>query len=124
MAVDFSSLIYAPGQDFFGRDVTISPIASAPGAAAYGARGIYGTRDTQIMTDAGMAIVSDQQTILDIRDNEWFNAGLPLPIQGDLIHIPAEGEIPAEGDFEITDTSRNGGGETTLVIRKFERAEP
>ena len=46
--------------------------------------------------------------------------GQVLPQQGDLIHIPAEGMIPAEGDFEVTDVDRNGGGETTLAIRKWE----
>lgn len=124
MAVDFTSLLYAPCQDFYGRDVTITPIASAPGASAYIARGIYGTRAVNIMTEMGMAEVSDQETILDIRDLDFFNAGRALPAQGDLINIPGEENIVAEGDFEVTDISRNGGGESTLTIRKYELAEP
>ena len=44
---------------------------------------------------------------MDIRDNELFAIGQVLPQQGDLIHIPAEGPIPAEGDFEVTDADRN-----------------
>jgi hypothetical protein len=124
MAIDFSSVLYLQCQDQFSRDVTITPINSAPGSGAYAARGIYGTRDVEVQTDMGMAIVSDQETILDIRDNEFFDAGLVLPQQGDLINIPQDGNIPAEGDFEVTDTHRNGGGETTLVIRKFEPAAP
>jgi hypothetical protein len=43
-----------------------------------------------------------------------------LPEQGDLINIPADGEVPAEGDFEVTRVTRIDGGETTLSIRKYE----
>ena len=124
MAVDFSTMLYLPTQDIFGRDVVITPIKSNPAAGAYTMRGIYGTRAVEVLSDAGMAIMSDQETILDIRDNEFFDAGHALPQQGDLINIPVDGNIPAEGDFEVTDTSRNGGGETTLVIRKWETAAP
>lgn len=125
MAVDFSTLLYSQCQNLYGRNVVITPVASAPGAPAYNARGIYGTRPIEIMTDLGPAIISDQgQTILDIRDVEFFNAGDALPQQGDLITIPAEGAIPAAGDFEVVSTSSNGGGETTLEIRKWEAQVP
>jgi hypothetical protein len=40
-------------------------------------------------------------------------------VQGDYIDIPAAGAITVGvGLYEITDASANGGGETTLVIRK------
>jgi hypothetical protein len=114
-----STLVYLPCQDLFGRPVTITPIASQPGAPAYSARGIYGTRALDVMgLDA--SIISEQQTILDIRDDEFA----VLPAQFDLVNIPATDSVPAEGDFEIKDASRNGGGETTLVIRKLETAAP
>jgi hypothetical protein len=124
MAVDFSTLLYSPCEQFFGRDVTITPVVSAPAASAYVARGIFSTRNVMVATDAGLVELSDQESILDIRDLEFITAGIALPVQGDLINIPAEGDIPAEGNFEVTDTSRNGGGETTLVIRKWESAAP
>lgn len=123
VAIDFSTMLYLHTQDFYGRALTITPINSAPGAPAYGARGIYTTRPVDIM-ETDMSMVSDQQTIIDIRDNEFFDAGHVLPLQGDLIAVPAEGNIPAEGPFEITDTDRNGGGETTLVVRKLVTAVP
>jgi hypothetical protein len=129
MAIDFSTTLYLHCQDFYSRAVIITPIVSSPGAPAYQARGIYGTRDVEVTTgdpfgSTTMALISDQQTIFDIRDNEFFDSGYVLPQQGDLLNIPREGNIPAEGDFEVTDTQRNGGGETTLVIRKYEAAVP
>jgi hypothetical protein len=123
MAVDFSTVLYLHAQDFFSRAITVTPVASNPGAPAYTVRGIYTTRPVEIMVE-GMAMVSDQQTIVDIRDNEFFDAGHLLPIQGDLIDIPAEGNIPSVGMLEVTDTDANGGGETTLTVRKLMTAAP
>jgi hypothetical protein len=124
MAVDFSSLIYLQCQDTFGRSATFTPLVSAPSAGAYASRGIFTTRAVEIQTDQGMAVVIDHETIFDIRDNEWFDAGWALPLQGDLINIPAEGGIPAEGDWKVMDVTHNGGGETTLVIQKYGPAAP
>jgi hypothetical protein len=124
MAVDFSSLIYLQCQDTFGRSATFTPIASAPGGGTYTLRGIFQTRAVEVQTEAGMAIVIDHETIFDIRDNEWFDAGLALPLQGDLVFIPAEGTIPAEGDWQVMDVTHNGGGETTLVIQKYGASAP
>jgi hypothetical protein len=120
MAVDFSTLLYLQAQNQFGRWVTITPIVSNPGAPAYPLRGIYDSGPVDIETDFGTVMISDQTTILDIRDNEVWAIGQVLPQQGDRINIPAEGAIPAEGDFEVTDVDRNAGGETTLTIRKWE----
>lgn len=124
MAIDFSTVLYLHAQDMFGRSIIITPVNSNPGAPAYTLRGIYTTRPIDIITDAGMAMISDQETIVDIRDNEFFDAGAAIPQQGDLIEIPVEGNIPAAGIFEITDSDANGGGETTLTIRKWETAAP
>lgn len=120
MAVDFSTLLYQATQNVFARAITITPIVSNPGAPAFTMRGIYDSGPVDIETDMGTVMISDQTTIVDIRDNELFAMGQVLPQQGDLIHIPAEGAIPAEGDFEVTDADRNAGGETTLTIRKWE----
>lgn len=116
MAIDFSALIYAPNFDVWARLITVTAIASR-GGAVFNARGIYGTRDTMIQTDAGVAVISDQETILDVLEREF--GGVP-PVQGDIIDIPPEGDITdGVGTWEVTDTSTNGGGETTLVIRRL-----
>ena len=124
MGVDFSTVLVLHCQDLFARYVTITPVVSAPGAPAYTLRGIYATRPIQIATEIGMALLSDQQTIFDVRDNEFFDGGYALPVQGDQLNMPADGNVPAEGDFEIIDAERDGGGETTLIIRKLETAAP
>jgi hypothetical protein len=123
MGLDFSTLVYLPTQDFFGREIIITPINSNPGAPAYTVRGIYDSGPVDIMGEAGL-MMSDNETTLDIRDNEFFDIGQPIPIQGDLITIPADGNVPAAGDFEVTDADPNGGGETTLAIRKWEPPAP
>src|SRR5262245_3075434 len=107
MAINFSTIVYIPCQDLFGRKIVVTPVNSAPGFPAYEARGIYTTRAIDISTNVGgwegMAMISDQQTIVDIRDKEFLASGRAIPIQGDLIDIPAEEDIPAAGLFEITD---------------------
>jgi len=118
MALNFSTLVYLPCQDTFGRDATFYP---AGGGASYWGRGIYDTRGTVVETDVGLAILSDQETIFDIREVEFGT----LPKQGDRVDIPEDDAgNPALGLFEITDAWTNGGGETTLVIRKVVTAAP
>ena len=47
-----------------------------------------------------------------------------LPVQGDQVAIPAEGGLPDAGSWEVIDTSRNGGGETTLTLRRLMPPKP
>jgi hypothetical protein len=124
VAVDFSTVLYLHAQDMFGREIIITPVNSSPGSPAYTLRGIWTTRPIEILTDVGMAVLADQETIVDIRDNEFLDAGYAIPSQGDLVQIPADNGIPDEGTYEITKTEINGGGETTLVVRKWMVAAP
>jgi hypothetical protein len=118
MAIDFSALIYSPCMDVFARPITVTAIASRAGAV-YSARGKLDTRGTVIMTDAGAAVISDQETILDIRERDPEFGGIP-PAQGDVVDIPADGAIiDGVGTYEVTDAAWNGGGEITLVLRKM-----
>ena len=115
MALDFSLLVYMPGQDVFGRPITVTAVNSRAGAV-YGARGIVDTRGTMIQTDAGMAVLSDQETICDIRERE---VNMNPPQQGDEIYVPPDGEIEdMVGTYIVTDASWNGGGEITLILQK------
>lgn len=121
MAVNFSDLVYLPNFDMFARSITVTPLASQPGVPAYGARGIYDTRPIDVQAEDG-SIVSDAQTILDVRDVEFA----VLPAQLDLINIPVDSEAGpiGAGDYEIINVMGNGGGETTLVIRKVLASKP
>lgn len=120
MAVDFSTEVYSPNFDYWSRPIMVTPLASSPGSPAYGARGIYDTNETDIIGLDGSNIISDQRTELDILQVEFL---IP-PIQGDQIDIPAVDSLPALGLFEVVDFSNNGGGEITLIIRKFDTAAP
>ena len=120
MAVDFSTLVYLPNFDMFARPISVTPLASQPGLPAYVARGIYDTRPIDVQAEDG-SIISDQQTILDILEVEFA----VIPEQLDRIHIPADPAAGRDlGDFEIVNSETNGGGETTLVIRKIVVARP
>lgn len=115
MAVNFSTLVYAPNFDVFSIPITITPV----GGAAYSARGILGTRAVDVLALDG-SIFSDQQTILDILETEFA----VLPKQGDIVSIPFDCNGAPQGDWEIKDSSSNGGGETTLIIRRVQPAKP
>jgi len=123
MALDFSTLVYLPSMDTFARVVTVTPLASQPGAPAYNSRGIFSTRPVDVGGMDG-SIISDQQTILDVRDAEF----LVVPEQLDRINIPFDASAgdtgDALGDWEVVDTESNGGGLTTLIIRKLVTSKP
>jgi hypothetical protein len=125
MAVNFSALVYQPCQTVFGRSVTVVPRVSLPGYGPYVRRGIFKTRPTTIDGGELGAIISDQQTVLHIREVDYPK----IPEQGDGIIIGAEGGIPPPGvnradapptEFTVTDISNNAGGETVLVLQKQE----
>jgi hypothetical protein len=119
MGLDYSAQVYEPAYDLFARTVTVTPVVSQPSMPAYSARGIYTTEDKEVIAEDGSVFV-DQATILDIREIEFA----VLPMQKDLIDIPVDGTVVAEGTFEVVSGSSNGGGETTLVIRKIAPVVP
>jgi hypothetical protein len=114
MAVNFSTMVYGPAQEQFGRPVnftsTLGNSFTGPG------RGIYDSRVLTVALEDG-SVITDQETILDIRASEFA----VLPMQGDTIDIPYEqtSQLEALGKFEIINRSDNGGGETTLTLRKM-----
>lgn len=119
MGVNFSNEVLLHGFNMFSVGITITPVKSQPGQAAYGNRGIYDTRPNDVMAEDG-SIISDQQTILDIRESEFT----VLPIQGDLVNIPVDCNGAPLGNYEIMDADTNGGGETTLLLRKIVTEKP
>ena len=125
MGVDYSTMMYLPNYNFWARPVTFYPVKSQPAVPSYNARGILGTVDIDIVAMDG-SDVSEQRTILDILEREFA----VLPVQQDRLYIPndsggfgADG-MPAEGWWEVNDISRNGGGETTLTLRRWEPSAP
>jgi hypothetical protein len=120
MAVNFSDDVYLPAQGLFGRAITVTPLASQPGAASYPGRGIFDLDAIDVAALDG-SILSETKIILDIRDIE-FTVG---PLQGDIIEIPADpAGLAAEGSFEVIDADPNGGGETTLTLRRLVAPKP
>ena len=119
MPVNWSEQLYAQEQAVYGRTITVTPIASQPAGSAYVARGIL---DIEVLDVVALdnSIVSETRVILDIRDAEF----LVVPRQGDVIAIPADSGIPDEGSFEVIDTGPNGGGETTLTLRRIVPSKP
>lgn len=114
MALNFTRQIYLPCQDVFSVPIVIHPVFSQPDGISYPARGIFDTRQLDVMAEDG-SIYSDQQTILDLRTAE-----LPaLPQQKDRVTIPFDCNGEPLGDFIITDTSLNGGGELTCVLKRW-----
>jgi hypothetical protein len=119
MPVNFSDQVYLHCFDTFGRVIVVTPVVSQAGQAAYTARGIFDTVPIDVVALDG-SIISEQRTILDLREVEFA----VLPVQGDQVAIPADGGLPDAGNWEIIDGSRNGGGESTMTLRKLMTAKP
>ena len=119
MPIDFSSLVYAPAYNTFARVIKVIPLASQPGGRPYDARGIL---DTAALDVGGLdeTVISEQRIILDVRDAEFA----VVPRQNDQVDIPADGGLPDQGRFEVIDATINGGGETTLVLRRVVSPDP
>jgi len=115
--IDFSQGLYAICMEVFAGPCTFTPIRSQPGQPPYEARGIYGTEAIDVVAEDG-SIISDQRTIFDILEAEFAI----LPMQGDLVFLAAGNfahQISEDGTYEILDADTNGGGETTLALRKL-----
>lgn len=120
MAVNFSTDLYLIGYNVFARPITVTPVASQPGQPAYANRGIFDSKETDILAENG-SIVSDSVTILDIRMEEFP----VLPMQHDIIDIPYHAGTPG-GTFEVLDLAGigNAGGEITLTLREIRSPLP
>ena len=115
MAVNLDVLLQSPIFDFWAVPVTFRPFASLPGQPDYQGRGILNTYSIDIAAIDG-SILSDQRTILDIRESEFE----VLPQQNDRLVIPQDCNGVPKGEYQITDAASDGGGQTMLTIRKYE----
>jgi len=120
MGVNYSTEIYALNYNYWSRPVTFYPIKSQPSIQSYHARGIFATVSVDIVS-ADASNISEQRTILDILESEF----VILPTQQDRVYIGVDTSgMRAEGMFEVNDVSTNGGGETTLELRKLLVSSP
>jgi hypothetical protein len=113
--INFSVLCYLPAFDTFAVPVVFYPLVSQPGAPSFTERGIFDTTTINVLAENN-SIYSDQRTILDIREAEF---GI-LPSQGDHVAIPRDCNGVDQGEWVIVDYFANGGGQTTLTLRKVE----
>jgi hypothetical protein len=120
VGVNYSLMIYAPNFTQFARPVIFYPVTSSPGVASFNTRGIFHDGRLDVVLEDGSLYVN-QETSLDILETDFANAGMPLPQQFDRVVIPQDGPggMIAEGEFEVTTVTRNGGGETNLILRKW-----
>lgn len=115
MGVDWSTEVYLLNYNMFARPVMFYPIKSQPSVPSYTARGIFSTIPIDIIVQDG-GNLSDQKTILDILEREFA----VLPVQQDRVYIGLDTSgMPAIGTFEIQDIDTNGGGESTLTLRRW-----
>jgi hypothetical protein len=114
VALNYSVQVYRPAFNIFARPVTF-----VGNAVPSSGRGIYNTDTLDVMTEDG-SVLSDQRTVLDILEEEYT----VLPSQDDTVIIPADLDLPALGEFKVIDVKTNGGGETTLTLRKVVVSKP
>jgi hypothetical protein len=113
--INFSTLVYLPAFDTFAVDAVFYPLVSSPGSPSYTERGIFDTTTVNVLAENN-TIYSDQRTILDIRDAEFAIT----PRQGDHVAIPRDCNGVDQGEWVIVDYWSNGGGQSTLTLRKVE----
>lgn len=114
MALNYSALVYRQAFNIFAR-----PVMFVGDAVPSSGRGIYNTDTEDVVTEDG-SVFSDQRTVLDVLEEEYT----VLPSQNDTVIIPAELDLPALGEFKVIDVRSNGGGETTLTLRKVVVSKP
>jgi len=120
MGVDYATAVYLMNYNMWARPVTFYPVSSQPGVPSYNGRGIFGTVAIDIIAMDG-SDVSEQRTILDILEAEFSI----LPTQQDRLFIPDDvGAMKSQGWWEVNATETNGGGETTLTLRRWTLPKP
>ena len=119
MGLDFSLLIYKPNFDQWARQIVFDPVVSQPALGSVSARAIWHCDQLEDILEDGSIFVG-QRVSVDILESEFP----VLPQQGDQITVLADGTLRAEGPFEVVSRTRNGGGETNLVLRELVTAVP
>ncbi len=104
--MDFSSLVLAPAMAVFAQPITVTPVASQPGAPAYPARGSWSWKPAEEELPDG-TYHSTNQPALGIRLADF---AVP-PKQNDTV-------VTAQGAFTIIDVVPDGQGGADLKLRQ------
>jgi len=110
MAIDFNSLVLGPSQAVFGREIEVRLAETRPGDPLYYGTGIYTSRSVDVPFADG-TILSDQQTTLDLKVDEWTH----LPARGDRVRI-----LDIDTEYWVADQCFDGQGGVRLPLRKTE----
>jgi hypothetical protein len=116
MAINYSQMVYEHAQNTFSRPVTFTPQGGSP----FTGRGIMDIDAIDVAAEDG-SIISETRVVLDIRVEEFT----VQPKQGDRVDVGGDPSgIPEQGAFVIIDADPNGGGETTLTLRRIVETKP
>ena len=110
--IDFGGLVLAPAMAVFARPVTVTPLVSQPGAAAYPARGVWAVRAIDVPLEDG-TIMNSKVLTLGIRTAEFA----VRPRKGDQIEVLAHGSLPRVGICLVDDTNPDGQGGMSLIAK-------
>ena len=109
--MDFSSLVLNPAMLVFGQPITVTPVASRPGAAPYAARGSFSSKPVTIQLECSQDYHQTQELALGVRLADFPVA----PVQGDTITM-------AQGAFVVFNVTLDGQGGADLFLRETDRA--
>jgi hypothetical protein len=115
MGLDFGVLTKSVVVEFYGRPIIITPV----GGATYTSRGVW-HKDNDDYFAEDSSIVTDHRISIDVLDSDFAI----VPRQGDLIEIPADGTVPAEGAFTVLSAHGDGGGMTNLILQDYTTTVP
>lgn len=104
--IDFDREVYAAIAAEFARPITVIPVESQPGAAAYAARGDYRERPVDVQTEDG-AIMSTTTKTIGVRLAEFS------------IQIAPKDRIVIDGTtFIVDDTDDDGQGWSVVTLKE------
>lgn len=103
--IDFSALVLGPAMAAFAQPITVTPVVSQPGAAAYQARGSFNFKPVEFQLENG-TFHSTNQPALGVRLCDFPVA----PKQGDTI-------VMAQGAFFVADVVPDGQGGADIMLR-------
>jgi hypothetical protein len=106
--INFDALVLGPAMAVFGQPITVTPLASQPGVAAYPAIGVFRAEPTSVPMDDGSIVASTIYT-LGIRVS-----GFPIPPR------PEDKISVGGGDYWIDRVHPDGQGGAILTLKKVQ----